>query len=139
MNVRTLHRAWMLSCLAVALAAGTPARAQESEAPCAADAERLCPDAGPGRGEQMRCLRQNRDSLSETCRTSIVDPAARRAEAGDACGEDAVRLCPDAQPGRHGTGMLNCLRGHASELSEACRTALEALPGRNSMEPSPGV
>lgn len=118
---------------AAAVGLAPPIAAEDSEAPCAADLAHLCPDAGATRAEQMRCLRQNRESLSDGCSSTIVDPAARRAEAGDACGDDAVRLCPDAQPGRHGTGMLNCLRQNASALSEACRAALEALPGRKQM------
>lgn len=124
------HRRLLLAGLAAAALLAGPAGAQSSEAPCAADAERLCPAVGATRAEQMKCLRENRDALSETCRSAIVDPASRRAEAGDACGEDANRLCPDVQPGRHGTGMMNCLRQQEGQLSDECRAALEALPGR---------
>lgn len=129
--MRTRNLAAGIPVVFAILVSSASAAAQDST--CGEDLRSLCPDAGPTRAEQMRCLRENRELLSEACRTSIVDPAARRADAGDACGDDAVRLCPGVEPGRHGTGMMNCLRSHASELSEECRNALEVLPGRKRM------
>jgi hypothetical protein len=87
----------------------------------------------------MRCLNARAEDLSEGCRALLAEPQQRREEAGEACGDDAVRLCPGVQPGRNNTGMLNCLRANASSLSEACRSALDALPGKKREGAPPGV
>jgi len=100
---------------------------------------RLCGDAGPTRVGTMRCLKERAEDLSEGCRALLTEPQQRRDEAGEACGDDAVRLCPGVQPGRNNTGMLSCLRTNASSLSEACRNALDALPGKKREGAPPGV
>jgi hypothetical protein len=38
------------------------------------------------------------------------------------CKADREKLCKDAPPGR---GVFQCLRQHESELSDACKTALQ--------------
>lgn len=123
----------------LALTLAPPAGSEDVEGPCTDDAARLCGDAGPTRVERMRCLNARAEDLSEGCRALLTEPQQRREEAGEACGDDAVRLCPGVQPGRNNTGMLNCLRGNASSLSEACRNAVDALPGKKREGAPPGV
>lgn len=110
-----------------------PAGGEALDDPCADDAARLCVDAGPTRAGRQRCLKERVDELSEGCRALLAEPERRRAEASEACGDDAARLCSGVQPGRNNTGMLSCLRANASALSEECRNALDALPGRRSI------
>lgn len=114
----------------VALVVAVSARGEDIEGACADDATRLCADAGPTRGARLRCLGQHVEELSEGCRAALAAPQQRRTQAGEACGDDAVRLCPDVQPGRHDTGMLSCLRANANALSDECRSAIDALPGK---------
>ncbi len=116
-----------------------PAYGQDSDAVCGDDAARLCASSGPSRGARMRCLKEHLEELSEGCRALLGEPQQRRAEAGEACGEDAVRLCPGVQPGRTNMGLLNCLRANADSLSEECRGAIDALPGRKRDGAPPGV
>jgi hypothetical protein len=125
-------RARNLFALAVvaALAVATAARAEDTEGACSEDAARLCGDAGPSKGSAARCLRKHEEELSEGCKSLLAEPQQRRADAGEACGDDAARLCADVQPGRSNTGMLNCLRANAQSLSDACRNAVDALPGK---------
>ena len=140
--MRTARRRLFRSLLGLGVLALTlvpPAGSEDIEGPCIDDAARLCGDAGPTRVGTMRCLKARAEDLSEGCRALVAEPQQRREEAGEACGDDAVRLCPDVQPGRHNTGMLNCLRGNASSLSEACRNALDALPGKKREGAPPGV
>ena len=125
---RLVRRLFGLGLVAVAVA--LPASGEEVEGACTDDAARLCADAGPARGAVQRCLRQHAEDLSDGCKSLLGEPQQRRAEAGDACGDDAVRLCPGVQPGRNNTGMLTCLRANAAALSDACRNALDALPGK---------
>lgn len=112
------------------IGSATSTHAQESDGPCTADVERLCEDAGPSKAERTKCLRTRIDDVSEGCRALLGDAQQRRADAGEACGADAAQFCTGAQPGRHNTGMLNCLRDNAGQLSDACRSALDALPGK---------
>lgn len=107
-----------------------PAAWSQDASACAEDEARLCADAGPSRGAKSRCLKANTEALSEGCKSLLGEGQQRRADAGDACGDDAARLCAEVQPGRHNTGMLNCLRANAANVTEACRNAIDALPGK---------
>lgn len=140
--MRTARRRLLRSLLGLgvlALTLAPPARSADVEGPCTDDAARLCGDAGPTHVGTMRCLKERVEDLSEGCRALLAEPQQRRDEAGEACGDDAVRLCPGVQPGRNNTGMLSCLRANASSLSEACRNALDALPGKKREGAPPGV
>ncbi len=135
---RRLVRALLgLGCGVLALV--SPARGEPVEGPCTEDAARICADAGGTRVGTLRCLKEHAEELSEACRALVAEPQQRRSEAGEACGEDAVRLCPGVQPGRHNTGMLSCLRANADSLSDACRNALDALPGKKREGAPPGA
>ena len=140
--MRTARRRLLPALLGLgvlALTLAPPAGSADVEGPCTEDAARLCGDAGPTRVGTMRCLKERAEDLSEGCRALLAEPQQRRDEAGEACGDDAVRLCPGVQPGRNNTGMLSCLRANASSLSEACRNALDALPGKKREGAPPGV
>jgi len=124
----------------LALAGAAPAAlAQDTSGPCAEDLARLCGSVGPTQAAKRQCLNQNLEALSEHCKAQFTEPQQKRAEAGDACGEDAVRLCAGVQPGRYNTGMLNCLRANADALSDDCRNALDALTGKKRDGAPPGV
>jgi len=140
--MRTARRRLLPALLGLgvlALTLAPPAGSADVEGPCTEDAARLCGDAGPTRVGTMRCLKERAEDLSEGCRALLAEPQQRRDEAGEACGDDAVRLCPGVQPGRNNTGMLSCLRANANSLSEACRNALDALPGKKREGAPPGV
>jgi hypothetical protein len=130
-----------------AVSAGLPGEGQASastpsgpaDGPCTGDASRLCENAGPSRASRTQCLRDHEEDLSEGCKALLAEPQQRRADAGEACGDDAVRLCPGVQPGRSNTGMLNCRRANADSLSDACRDAVDALPGKKREGAPPGV
>ncbi len=128
--MRTVERVLRIGLLAVILAPAGVAGADEASAACAEDVKLLCPTAGETLAARMQCLRANEPELSDACRQTLGSPAQLRSEVGDACGDDAVRFCAGTQPGRHGTGMLNCLRDNATNLTDECRMAVDALPGR---------
>jgi hypothetical protein len=50
-----------------------------------------------------------------------------RARQSRPCQEDARRFCPDVRPGQG--RILECLREHQSELSEACKEKIEEVGG----------
>jgi len=52
---------------------------------CAADIQKLCPDAKPGPGGGMReCVRDHFDALSDGCKAAIAEMRARRQNSGPA-------------------------------------------------------
>ena len=62
-----------------ALAGDNPNRAAVRQA-CQADISSLCPGIQPGGGRIKVCLKQNKDKLSQGCRSAIADAMqARRA------------------------------------------------------------
>jgi len=139
--MRTARRRLLRSLLGLgvlALTLAPPAGSADVDGPCTEDAARLCGDAGPTRVGTMRCLKARVEDLSEGCRALLAEPQQRRDDANEACGDDAVRLCPGVQPGRNKMGMQSCLRANADSLSEACRNALDALPGNTRAGAPPG-
>lgn len=78
----------IFSCLAGRLPELSPAcrdrvekiqrRARKVFKSCSDDVARFCSNVRPERGAILRCLRQNRDVLSQECRTSIYGGTAAR-------------------------------------------------------------
>lgn len=40
---------------------------------CQDDAEKLCPDVKPGKGAMMKCLRSNKDKVSDACKAEFAE------------------------------------------------------------------
>jgi hypothetical protein len=95
--------------LPLLLAAGA-AVAQDSTSPppgaaqvrkaCAADIQRLCPDAQPGRGGGLRmCLRQHQNDLSADCRSAMAAMRQQRQHGqGQGPGANAPPPGPNGPP-----------------------------------------
>jgi hypothetical protein len=134
-------RAWMvlLALVVGSLIWGAPAFAQEKDqrkGACAADAQKLCPDAKTAK-ERMQCLQSHETELSQGCkdlRTHMgqlgAKSAEKRAQMRDACKGDAETLCKDVKPG--GGAVLQCLKSHETELSTACKDTLPKGKGKTS-------
>jgi hypothetical protein len=110
----------------MSLAAAPPAHAED---PCAEDVQRLCPDVKLGGARVTRCLRDQLDRVSATCRARLdADAAAARrlVEAfGRACRADVSRYCAGVEPGRG--RILGCLAQHQVEVSPPCQAELDRL------------
>jgi len=101
---------------------------------CMSDREKLCADVQLGGGRVADCLRQHEKALSEACHEALYgtpkDGAAAPAAAtgGDdtraECREDAIKFCRDAIGDK--ARMKTCMRAHAADLSDGCKTALIA-------------
>jgi hypothetical protein len=74
----------------------------------------------------MRCLRDNQAKLSPACLQSIEAGRMSRKELRQACAVERETICASTGKGRG--GLSGCLKQNASRLSEACATALAALP-----------
>jgi hypothetical protein len=73
------------------------------------------------------CLQRNADQLSAECKAHVDQVGQKFQAAAEACQPDVARLCSDVKPG--GRRVAACLREHASELSEACQSALPQRKG----------
>ena len=68
-------------------------------------------------------------SLAFVAAILMLPPAAHAAGPGDlreACREDARSFCQGIQPG--GGRIMECLKDHYKEISDACYTALQNAP-----------
>jgi hypothetical protein len=92
------------------------------QAKCWADLEALCPGIET-RQDRIRCIRQNRQKLPQSCRQSRQ---MRGAPIRAACAADAEKLCKDVPRGRK---RLQCLVEHRPEVSAACGQALDQRRG----------
>lgn len=45
---------------------------------CHADAEKFCGDMGKGHGKMMKCMKKNKENLSEACKTELKEMRAKR-------------------------------------------------------------
>jgi len=72
-----------LVCLATAaslLAAGGVVAQPKVKAACAADVQKMCPSATPGRGYVMRCLKGRMSEASPGCQSAMQAAKAMRAQ-----------------------------------------------------------
>jgi Cysteine rich repeat len=115
-----------------------PASAQLAAA-CRGDVQRFCEGTPLGGGRVIRCLEENAAKLSQGCRKVMgiqEAPGGGDAAGGNgaasggaesaktACRSDAMRFCSDAVGDQ--AKMKTCLRSHAAQLSDGCKTALIA-------------
>ncbi|BDG05615.1 cysteine rich repeat-containing protein [Anaeromyxobacter oryzae] len=102
-----------------------------ADAPCLADADRLCPGIPAGDGRLWACLLRNEFQLSSSCQQNVREVQRRAAEFNADCAPDVYRFCPRMPPGAG--RILDCLRVHvgrrelATNCEDAVVTALERL------------
>ena len=95
-------------------------------AACVADIQKFCANAEPGPARRQ-CLLENKDKLSEDCKTAIGELRAKAAGIREACAADAQKYCADAAQGQ---GRMQCMMTNTDKLSDACKTALAGMGGR---------
>ena len=89
---------------------------------CRDDIAALCPGVQPGNGAHRavaQCLESHLDALSTQCKAHVDAMKARMEAARQACQPDVEKFCASIPPG--GGAIRQCLRQHASELSDACK------------------
>jgi Cysteine rich repeat len=69
-------------------ASSPPPGAMQVRKACAADIQRLCPDAQPGHGGLRMCLRDHQNDLSDDCRSALAAMRQHRPH-GQGQGPDA--------------------------------------------------
>lgn len=89
---------------------------------CREDIATLCPGIQPGKGARRaiaQCLATQEDKLSTQCKAHVDAMRARFEAARQACQPDVEKFCAGVAPG--GGAVMQCLKQHASELSDACK------------------
>lgn len=105
----------------------SPPPAQPAAAPAAA------PASTPARSNPPRAARTAAAPAAAPRQPTSQQRSAIRA----ACQADFISRCPGVQPG--GSQALQCLKGHAPELSAACRHALAAIAPPGSAVAAPAA
>ncbi len=128
-------------------------QATEVKSACRSDFIAHCRGVQPGGRSALLCLERNASVLSGSCRGALAalkggapketadsgpsdQPAAATPKAPTsqqqsairaACRSDFISNCSGVQPG--GSAALQCLKSHASSLSQGCQGALAAVGG----------
>ncbi len=89
---------------------------------CADDIASYCAGIEAGKGEILRCLQQNKMTLTRGCRDVLAGAQEKAAEFKKACGKDAKKLCKGIAPGEG--RVLACLTSKEADLSPACRAMM---------------
>ena len=110
--------AFMAVVLCLTLGLGADVYAQSGGA-CAGDIAKFCKDLQPGGGRIAKCLKDHEKELSATCKEEVAEVQKRWNETAQACHDDVLKFCKDAQPG--GGRIAKCLKEHQSELSPECQ------------------
>jgi hypothetical protein len=89
---------------------------------CAADVESYCAGVKPGGGNVLRCLAENKATLSPRCQAVVQGGQEKAAEFRKACDKDAKKLCKGIARGEG--RVLACLQSRKAELSPACQALM---------------
>jgi hypothetical protein len=126
----------VLALMLLCLVAGGRTYAAEEELPCAEEIAKYCRGVKPGGGRILGCLNEHQKDLSASCSRKLEESKKRLMEAQQACTGDMEKFCKDVQPGEG--RILNCLRGHAQELSPACSQMVDKTTGKVQEKPQSG-
>ncbi|HXX29775.1 MAG TPA: cysteine rich repeat-containing protein [Myxococcaceae bacterium] len=112
----------------LALAEGGPPPKQGGA--CRDDIAALCPNVQPGPEAHKaiaQCLDSQQDKLSAACKAQIDARKAKAEAARQACQPDVEKFCSNVPQG--GGQVMQCLRQHQNELSDACKAAHQGKRG----------
>ncbi|WP_291516469.1 cysteine rich repeat-containing protein [Bdellovibrio sp. ArHS] len=54
----------------------------QGDGPCQEDVKKLCPDVQPGDGRIKKCLKDNRENLSQACKEKIIQAMKKKKGVG---------------------------------------------------------
>ena len=96
---------------------------------CKSDIQKYCSDAQAGTPAMGKCMKDNMDQFSDTCKTQMKtahnDMKKMRENMKSACKSDVQKLCSDVKVG--GGNIMKCLNDNESQLSTSCKTARDEM------------
>ncbi len=98
-------------------------KAREVGEACADDVRSFCSDVTPGKGAVLKCLADNRGSLTPQCQAIVQSAREKLAEFRKACGGDAKKFCKGIPEGQG--RVLACLKSKEAELSPKCQALMK--------------
>ncbi len=96
--------------------------AKEVHEACADDVASYCAGVTRGKGAVLRCLSQNRASLTPACQGVLQGAQEKAAEFRKACGKDVRQFCRGIAPGEG--RVLACLKSRQADLSPGCQALM---------------
>ncbi|MGZ3768658.1 MAG: cysteine rich repeat-containing protein [Bdellovibrio sp.] len=126
----------LITICTLVLCIGSFARAEDEkshEGPCAHDRQTLCGKIEPGEGRVAKCMMENKEKLSASCKAHREEMHEKRKEAmkeiKEACHADAEKFCGEVE---HGHGhIMKCMKDHKAELSATCKKEIEEMKERH--------
>ncbi len=131
---RISFAAWAigLACFCLILSADALATDGKKN-PCSEDIAKFCKDVKTDSRSILNCLEEHGNELSEGCKAHKAKMGRRletreeiraTAKFRQACKDDIIKLCKDANPADG--GVIKCLKEHEKELSSPCGESLKA-------------
>ena len=103
--------------------------------PCSEDIAKFCQGIRFGTPAMINCLETHEAQLSPACKEYETKLEGKRGERMEqvrayakfrqACKTDYIRFCRDVDP-KQG-GVMKCLKGHASEISDTCKESIKMI------------
>ena len=93
--------------------------------PCADDAAKFCKGVQPGGGAIAKCLKENENNLSPSCKEHISAAKQKIQDFKDVCQGDLDKFCKGVQPG--GGAIAKCLKENENKLSPACKERVSKI------------
>jgi len=99
---------------------------------CRTDVDKICADVEPGEGRVLKCLRENRESLSKQCADEEAKLGQQQANNINnnpmlklVCKEERDTYCKNVQAGR--SRVIRCLQENMNkaDFGEACKAELD--------------
>jgi hypothetical protein len=122
---------------ALAQPTGPPPGGGDMRAACQADVQSLCASVAGGDDRRAigKCLRDNKDKLSQGCKDAMAARMAERegksrgkGKGAPACRADAEKLCAGIQPGEG--RIMACLKEKQAQVSDACKSEMAQMKSR---------
>ncbi|MCU0304231.1 MAG: cysteine rich repeat-containing protein [Thermoanaerobaculales bacterium] len=130
-----MKRALLVTVAAMLAMGATGAWAQESiidevMTSCEPEIKAYCSQVTPGEGRLLACFYAHEDKISGRCQYALYEAAAQLEAFASAvthlaveCQDDLLKLCAEVELGEGRVGT--CLLEHKTEVSEACRQAID--------------
>ena len=93
---------------------------------CDGDVAKLCKDVQPGEGRVVKCLQAHAQEVSPACRQEMAGMESKVREFMESCKTEVQKYCQDVKPGEG--RIIQCLKGHESQLSAQCKSSLPPPP-----------